>query len=282
MAAILVSQGANRQEYRLDGALVVLGREAECDIVIEGSGVSRRHARIVVTDDDYVLEDLASTNGTWVNNARVIDSVALSDGDSISLGDQRFLFHLVDAMTVTMPAPRFPAAVKVVLFTDLENSAGIRQRMGDERAQHVIRVHDEIVRAALAAVGGSEIKHTGDGIMAAFATASAGLECSISIQRSVARHVEEHPETPLGVYIGLNAGEPISEDDDLFGTSVDLAARMCDHAESGQILASNVVRELVAGKGFLFGDIGEVVVKGFEEPVRLYECYYQSEDAAED
>ena len=55
-----------------------------------------------------------------------------------------------------------------------------------------------------------------------------------------------------------------------------------DHSEPGQIVVSDVVRQLAMGKGFLFGDIGEVAPKGFEEPVRLYECYYQSEDAAED
>jgi adenylate cyclase len=78
------------------------------------------------------------------------------------------------------------------------------------------------------------------------------------------------------VRIGLNAGEPVAEDDpdgrrDLFGTAVQLAARICAHAEPGQILASNVVRELSAGKGVMFSDRGEVTLRGFEEPVRLYE-----------
>ena len=79
------------------------------------------------------------------------------------------------------------------------------------------------------------------------------------------------------MYVGLNAGEPIAEEQDLFGTSVDLAARICDHAEPGQILASNVVRELAEGKGFLFGDIGDVVPKGFEQAVRLYEVRWRAE-----
>ena len=91
----------------------------------------------------------------------------------------------------------------------------------------------------------------------------------------VAAHVQEHPNDPLGVYVGLNAGEPIEEDEDLFGTSVDLAARICDRAEAGQILVSNVVRELVAGKGFLFADTGEQALRGFEDPVRLYEVRWQ-------
>jgi hypothetical protein len=75
--------------------------------------------------------------------------------------------------------------------------------------------------------------------------------------------------------VGLNAGEPIAEDEDLFGTAVNLAARICGHAEAGQILASDVVRQLVAGKDFLFTDRGEASLKGFDEPVRLYEVRWQ-------
>jgi class 3 adenylate cyclase len=75
----------------------------------------------------------------------------------------------------------------------------------------------------------------------------------------------------IRVRIGLNAGEPVAEDQDLFGTAVQLAARVCARAEPGQVLAANVVRELAAGKGFLFADLGEVVLRGFEDPVRLYE-----------
>ncbi len=106
--------------------------------------------------------------------------------------------------------------------------------------------------------------------MASFSTATSALRCGIAIQRGVASHVEEHPETPLRVYVGLNAGEPIAEEDDLFGTAVDFAARICDHAEPGQILASNVVRELAEGKDFLFEDRGEHELKGIDELQRLF------------
>ncbi|MDZ4277798.1 MAG: adenylate/guanylate cyclase domain-containing protein, partial [Dehalococcoidia bacterium] len=145
------------------------------------------------------------------------------------------------------------------------------------KAQQIVRAHDAIVREALQAHGGSEIKHTGDGIMASFPSASGALECAVAIQRAVAAHeVGAHGRAPLQVRIGVNAGEPLSERDDLFGTSVQLARRICDHSQPGQILASNVVRELAAGKGFLFADIGEVVPKGFEEPVRLFDVRWQA------
>jgi len=94
----------------------------------------------------------------------------------------------------------------------------------------------------------------------------------------VATQVGEHPEMPLRVRIGLNAGEPVVEDQDLFGTAVQLAARICAHAEPGQIVVPTVVRELAAGKGFLLADLGEVALRGFEDPVRLYEVRYREED----
>ncbi len=76
--------------------------------------------------------------------------------------------------------------------------------------------------------------------------------------------------------VGLNAGEPIAEDHDYFGTAVQLAARICDRAEPGQVLVSNVVRELCAGKNFTFEDVGAATLKGFPEPVRLFEVRWQT------
>ena len=157
----------------------------------------------------------------------------------------------------------------------MESSTALRQRLGDAQAQEVLRTHNTIVRDALSPQSGREIKHTGDGIMASFPSASGALECAIAIQRGVAAHTEQEPETPLRVYIGLNAGEPIVEERDLFGTSVDLAKRICDQAEPGQILASLVVRELAAGKDFLFSDRGETALRGFEDPVRLFEVRWR-------
>ncbi|GAG32375.1 unnamed protein product [marine sediment metagenome] len=78
--------------------------------------------------------------------------------------------------------------------------------------------------------------------------------------------------------IGLNAGEPIAEEEDLFGTAVILAARIAAKAEGGEIVASDVVRQLVAGKGFVFADRGETALRGFEDPVRLYEIRWQEEE----
>ena len=161
-----------------------------------------------------------------------------------------------------------------ILFTDMEGSTTLTQRLGDAKAQDVLRTHNTIVRDALKAHSGSEIKHTGDGIMASFASASRALECAIDIQRALAQH-NESAEEPIRVRIGLNAGEPVAEEKDLFGTAVQLAARICAHAEPDEILTSDLIKGLAAGKGFLFADRGDVALRGFEEPVRLYEVRWR-------
>jgi class 3 adenylate cyclase len=110
--------------------------------------------------------------------------------------------------------------------------------------------------------------------MASFSSATKALECAIAVQRAFAAH-NEAAQQPILVRIGLNAGEPIAEDDDLFGTAVNEAARITATAKGGQILASDVVRQLVKGKDFLFSDVGERQLKGLDEPVRLYEVRWR-------
>ncbi len=158
-----------------------------------------------------------------------------------------------------------------ILFTDIEGSTMLTQSVGDAAAQTVVRAHNMIVREALRQFGGTETKHTGDGIMASFPLASSAIEAAIAIQRAVAAHSEAHPETAFRVRIGLNAGEPVVEEEDMFGTAVQLARRVCDHGEAGSILVTDVVRQLAAGKRYLFADTGEATLRGFEDPVRLYE-----------
>ena len=155
---------------------------------------------------------------------------------------------------------------QTILFTDMESSTALTQRLGDDAAQELVRRHDLVVRTALEDHDGREVKHTGDGIMASFPSAVAAVTAAVQIQRDLVGG-------EIGVRIGLNAGEPIAEGGDLFGTAVQLAARVTDHAGSGQILVSNVVRELCAGKHFSFEPLGEVALKGFDEPVAVYEAH---------
>ena len=106
--------------------------------------------------------------------------------------------------------------------------------------------------------------------MAAFGSTIRALECAVAIQRAFAARNATVPEHPIQVRVGINAGEPIAEEADLFGTAVIVAARLAAAARGGEILAANVVKELAAGKAFRFDDRGLLALRGFDEPVRAF------------
>jgi class 3 adenylate cyclase len=166
--------------------------------------------------------------------------------------------------------------VHTILFTDVEGSTALTQRLGDAKARELLRENERMVREALKSHAGSEFKTMGDGFMTSFSSATRALECAIAVQRAFAKH-NESAEEPILVRVGLNAGEPIAEDDDLYGTAVNEAARITATAKGGEILVSDVVRQLAKGKDFMFVDRGEVDLKGFDEPVRLYEVRWREE-----
>lgn len=160
--------------------------------------------------------------------------------------------------------------IRSVMFTDIVGSTELTQRIGDDAAMQVLRIHDTIVRDALNASGGREIKHTGDGIMACFFSAVAAVRCAMQIQQALAQHRGAQEQEPIVVRIGTAAGEPVEERNDLFGSTVQLASRLCAHAQPGQILVSNVVAELCIGKGLQFEELAEASLKGFAQPVRVH------------
>jgi len=160
--------------------------------------------------------------------------------------------------------------IRTILFTDVVNSTTLTQLLGDEAALAILGVHDTIVRDALSASGGREIKHTGDGIMASFISPAAAVRCAIQIQRELDKHAQANPKRCLKVRVGAAVGEPVEQHNDLFGSTVQLAARLCAPAQPEQILVSNAIAELCLGKGLLFEDVGEVTLKGFGSPVRAH------------
>jgi len=216
--------------------------------------------------------------------------------------DEEWLATVVSAVDQFLPGrtPGPPSdvtagasAFRSVLFTDLVGHTEMMQRLGDERGREVLREHDRITRAVLKAHGGTEVKTLGDGFMASFGSVTKAVECAIALQRAFAERNTNvgaalappqgaasgapTPLEPLRIRIGLNAGEPIEEDGDLFGSTVILAARIAAQADGGDILASMAVRELCAGKGFLFADRGEHALRGFEDPVRMFEVSWREE-----
>jgi class 3 adenylate cyclase len=136
---------------------------------------------------------------------------------------------------------------------------------------HLLHIHNALTRNALRDYRGREVKHTGDGIMASFASVSDAVECAIAIQKAFATHNQENPEITLCLRIGISAGEPVEEYGDLFGNAVQLAARLCAYAEPSRILVAQVVRDQCRGKELPFSDLGEITPKGFDRAVRVYE-----------
>ncbi|MEM9133159.1 MAG: bifunctional DNA-binding transcriptional regulator/O6-methylguanine-DNA methyltransferase Ada [Actinomycetota bacterium] len=150
-----------------------------------------------------------------------------------------------------------------ILFTDIVASTATTQTLGDRAAQDLIRAHDDVVRRALDDFGGELIKHTGDGIFATFPAATGAALAALDIAAGL-------DTAGIAVRIGINAGEPIEENDDLFGTAVQLAARVCDHAGPGQILATSVVRQLTAGKDLDWDGGRPFDPRGFDESVVVH------------
>ena len=173
-------------------------------------------------------------------------------------------------------ADRASSGIMTIMFTDMVGSTNFTQTFGDSMAQQLIRKHNTIVRQALSACNGREVKLTGDGTMASFTSASNAVDAAIAIQRAIAKYNKQTPTIPLEVRIGLNAGEPIIEENDLFGTTVQIAARICALADKDQIFVSNVVKELSAGKTYNFEPLGDKELKGIAEPQAVFEVVWNS------
>jgi class 3 adenylate cyclase len=185
-----------------------------------------------------------------------------------------FLGRLNDPPGTSQAQPIADSAFRIVLFTDIEGSTRLTQKLGDEAAMVLVREHDTVIRSALREHGGSEVKHTGDGIMASFVSVTQAVESSVGIQRAFMERNQDRGEDAVRVRVGMSAGEPVRDGGDLFGAVVQLARRICDTAQPATILTSNVVRELCIGKNFTFSDRGEMAMKGFDDPVRVHEVVW--------
>jgi class 3 adenylate cyclase len=174
------------------------------------------------------------------------------------------------------PAPT-TGGLCTVLFTDLVGHTEMMQRLGDTGGRDVLREHERITRTMLNEFGGTEVKTMGDGFMASFGSVTKAMDCAIALQQAFEKHSESMPE-PLHVRVGLNAGEPIEEDGDLFGSMVIMASRITARAGAGEILIPEPLRHLLSGKNYVYTDRGETMLKGFEDAVRLYEVRWQEDD----
>jgi class 3 adenylate cyclase len=182
---------------------------------------------------------------------------------------EAFLGRIGDPRAVSGAAPVVDAGMRAVMFTDIVGSTEMTARLGDSAALELVRAHDALVRRGLHTHCGREVKHTGDGIMASFDKVVNSVRAAADIQRGFAAFNADASET-LSVRIGIHAGEPVEDHNDLFGATVQLASRLCSEAEGDGIVVSELVRELSEIDGARFVAIGERRLKGFAEKTRVF------------
>jgi class 3 adenylate cyclase len=175
---------------------------------------------------------------------------------------------------LAVPPPSEPAAASgtaVILFTDIADSTGLTERMGDTAFRDASRALDAALRDAIREAGGASIdgKLLGDGVLATFPSAAQAID-------GARRCLALSAASELGLHIGLHAGDVIREENNVFGGAVNIAARICALSEPGEILVSDVVRGMArSSAGVQFEDRGEQAMKGVVEPVRVYQVSWR-------
>jgi class 3 adenylate cyclase len=188
---------------------------------------------------------------------------------------EAFLGRITDPHAAPGAAsPGMDAGLRAVMFTDIVGSTEMTERLGDSAALELVRAHDALVRRGLQAQGGREIKHTGDGIMACFDNVAEAVRSAADIQRRFADYNAEASES-LSVKIGIAAGEPVEEHDDLFGSTVQLAFRLCSEAKADDIVVSGPVPELCGDDTLCFVPLGEWRLKGFSRTIPVFRLAWQ-------
>ncbi len=168
-----------------------------------------------------------------------------------------------------------------VLFTDLVGSTELATSVAPEAGDEVRRGHFSTLRRAVAESGGTEVKNLGDGIMVVFPTASAALSCAVAMQQGVDRD-NHHSERPLTIRVGLSGGDVTKEGDDYFGDPVVEAARLCNSADGGQILAADLVRAMAGRRTKLkFRPVGELALKGLPVATDTVEVLWEPLEGAD-
>jgi len=170
---------------------------------------------------------------------------------------------------------------RTILFTDLEGSTKLADELDPSAFITLLTEHDVIIRRSLVASRGREVKHTGDGIMASFDDVENALDCALAIQAGFSARIEQGGTPECRVRIGIAAGEPVDHNDDLFGSTVNLASRICNEADPGHILVSELVHELGMEQGFGFTEVDQRELKGFSKPVSIFELLGRREEASD-
>ncbi len=267
LANILLTRGEGREKGRAN-ELIASARQTA-----DALGLVRLQQKL----DSLTVEAAPATA------PGLIEGVAALDAGSAAKGTQAGESASVDAVVASAIArardlsaqASFEGSTVTFLFSDIEDSTSLYEKLGDLRAHDVIRIHNEIFRQQIAAHRGVEVKALGDSFMVAFPSARRAALCAIAAQRSFAAYCESHPDQPLKVRMGLNVGEAINESADYFGKAVILAARIAALARGGQILVSSTFHDLTTNAGDLrFAPLGEKQLKGLAGAHQLFEIVW--------
>ena len=179
--------------------------------------------------------------------------------------DQEAILEAIDDLLKPDKPTAEPVAegFRTVVFTDIVESTAYLQRVGDEAGRTAVRDLETLVASLATDHGGRVIKNLGDGSLVSFGSNSSAITFALDLQDACS-------DGPLQLRVGMAAGEPIQEDGDIHGTVVAQASRIGDLGDAGEVVVSDSVRQLAAGKGFTFEPAGEVTLKGFDEPERVW------------
>jgi class 3 adenylate cyclase len=240
-------------------------------------------------DRDRALELLAEALGT----ARELGARALVErGLALRLEAQGLagvdvttsIDDLANALETERPDLRAHAApdgTVAILFSDIEDSTIITERLGDERWLEVLREHNAVFREQVDRYEGYEVKSQGDGFMLAFPDPGKALDCAVAVQRAFAERERDESGEPLRVRMGLHSGEVIAEEGDFFGKNVILAARIAGQAVGGEILVSEELREAAYdGIDCSFDQGRELELKGLAGTHTVYRAEWDRDQAA--
>jgi len=251
---------------------------------LEGSQVVGPGDVVGIGDTQIRLLDQAAapTRGArgTLSPDEIAAELAASVGDAEDFDPRRTsIAALASTVEENRPKPmplRGDGSTVTIVFSDIESSTKLALRLGDERWFEVLGEHNEIVREEVGRRGGTEVKSQGDGFMLTFASARRAIDCCVEIQRGLAERNQENPDTPLLVRMGLHTGEAVADPSgDLFGRHIIVASRIADRATGGQILASSVVKQIIAGWGMIeFGQGLAVPLKGLDGRVVVHEVLW--------
>jgi class 3 adenylate cyclase len=188
------------------------------------------------------------------------------------------LLTLVEEERPDLRSATAPDGTVTLLFSDIEGSTALNERLGDQRWLQVLGAHNALVRAEIRKHGGYEVKVQGDGFMVAFPSARRAVAAAIAIQRAIEDYGHGPGQRAISVRIGLHCGEAIQREGDFFGRSVAVAARIAGQANGGEILVSALVKELVEDGGDIeFESLREAQLKGLERTHRLFPVRWRRE-----